>query len=166
VQTRWYRSPEVILLEPNYDSKIDVWSIGCIFAELIKFEMNNGTPMSNSKIALFPGRSCIPISPSSSTQEWKQGQLNLILQIFSPSSQSIKHASKEGKKVVNCILENIEEFKSMDKLFSLKVDPKLLSLLKKMIVFDPKERLSAKQLLQDPIFDSIRDPRNQRDAPF
>jgi serine/threonine protein kinase len=130
VQTRWYRSPEVILLEPNYDSKIDVWSFGCTFAELIKFEMNNGTPMSNSKNALFPGQSCIPLSPSSSRQEWKQGQLNLILEIFGPSSQSIKPTSKEAKKVVNCLLENIEEFKSIDKLFSSKVDPDLLSLLK------------------------------------
>jgi len=32
--TRWYRPPEVILLE-KYDYKIDVWSLGCIFAEML-----------------------------------------------------------------------------------------------------------------------------------
>ena len=31
---RWYRPPEIILLEPYHDSKVDIWSAGCIFAEL------------------------------------------------------------------------------------------------------------------------------------
>lgn len=35
VVTRWYRAPEVILIEKNYDTKIDVWSMGCIYAELL-----------------------------------------------------------------------------------------------------------------------------------
>ena len=33
VVTRWYRAPEVILLEKEYNEAIDVWSIGCIYAE-------------------------------------------------------------------------------------------------------------------------------------
>ena len=32
---RWYRPPEIILGNYVYDSKIDIWSLGCIFAELI-----------------------------------------------------------------------------------------------------------------------------------
>lgn len=35
VVTRWYRAPELILIEKNYDAKIDVWSVGCIYAELL-----------------------------------------------------------------------------------------------------------------------------------
>jgi len=35
VVTRWYRSPELILIEKDYDAKIDVWSLGCIYAELL-----------------------------------------------------------------------------------------------------------------------------------
>lgn len=34
VVTRWYRAPELILLEKNYDAAIDMWSVGCIAAEL------------------------------------------------------------------------------------------------------------------------------------
>lgn len=34
VQARNYRAPEVILTQKEYDSKIDVWSLGCIFSEL------------------------------------------------------------------------------------------------------------------------------------
>lgn len=35
VVTRWYRAPEIILLEKDYGPAIDIWSIGCIFAELL-----------------------------------------------------------------------------------------------------------------------------------
>jgi mitogen-activated protein kinase 1/3 len=35
VVTRWYRAPELILLEKDYGPAIDMWSVGCIFAELL-----------------------------------------------------------------------------------------------------------------------------------
>ncbi|SBS87939.1 CDK-related protein kinase 6, putative [Plasmodium malariae] len=35
VVTLWYRSPEILLQSKNYDQKVDVWSIGCLFVELI-----------------------------------------------------------------------------------------------------------------------------------
>lgn len=34
VVTRWYRAPELILMEREYTKAIDVWSVGCIIAEL------------------------------------------------------------------------------------------------------------------------------------
>lgn len=30
VVTRWYRAPELILMQPDYGGPIDVWSVGCI----------------------------------------------------------------------------------------------------------------------------------------
>ena len=36
VVTRWYRAPELILLQQYYNAEIDVWSVGCIFAELLQ----------------------------------------------------------------------------------------------------------------------------------
>ncbi|ETO01653.1 MAP kinase, partial [Reticulomyxa filosa] len=38
VVTRWYRAPEVMLSAQNYDVQVDVWAVGCIFAELIRGE--------------------------------------------------------------------------------------------------------------------------------
>lgn len=35
VQTRWYRAPEVMLSSQQYDHAVDVWSVGCIIAELL-----------------------------------------------------------------------------------------------------------------------------------
>ena len=43
VVTRWYRAPEVILNASHYTNALDVWSIGCIFAELL------------GRAPLFPG---------------------------------------------------------------------------------------------------------------
>jgi serine/threonine protein kinase len=34
VVTRWYRAPELLCENPSYDSAVDMWSVGCIFAEL------------------------------------------------------------------------------------------------------------------------------------
>ena len=35
VVTRWYRAPEVMLAEGTYTKAVDIWSIGCIFAEIL-----------------------------------------------------------------------------------------------------------------------------------
>lgn len=36
VVTRWYRSPEIILIEKDYGPAIDIWSVGCIMGELLQ----------------------------------------------------------------------------------------------------------------------------------
>ncbi len=43
VITRWYRAPEVILCPSEYSKSVDIWSVGCILAELL------------GKKPLFPG---------------------------------------------------------------------------------------------------------------
>jgi len=35
ISSRWYRSPEVIMSQKNYNSQMDVWGLGCVFAELL-----------------------------------------------------------------------------------------------------------------------------------
>jgi len=59
---RWYRAPEIILGSSIYDSKVDIWSLGCIFAELkYSFQHRNDDP---SERILFKGGSCFPLSPT------------------------------------------------------------------------------------------------------
>jgi mitogen-activated protein kinase 1/3 len=50
VATRWYRAPEIMLTFKEYTKAIDVWSVGCILAEML------------SSKPLFPGRDCLFIS--------------------------------------------------------------------------------------------------------
>ena len=54
VVTRWYRAPELILLEKDYGTAVDMWSIGCIFAELLGMMKESFTTFLERK-PLFPG---------------------------------------------------------------------------------------------------------------
>ena len=68
VVTRWYRPPEIILVEKEYSSAVDIWGVGCIFAELLQRVEGNKTPdceLKRKYYALFPGESCFPLSPTS-----------------------------------------------------------------------------------------------------
>ena len=60
VVTRWYRAPEIILVQP-YTAAVDIWSLGCIFAELLGLQEDNGNDFRKRR-ALFPGESCGELS--------------------------------------------------------------------------------------------------------
>ena len=47
VATRWYRAPELLVGDPKYGKEVDIWAIGCLFAEML-----TGDP-------IFPGDSDI-----------------------------------------------------------------------------------------------------------
>lgn len=67
VVTRWYRAPELLLNSSDYTAAIDVWSVGCIFMELM-----NRRP-------LFPGRDHVH-------------QMRLLTEVTYKFMQSIKQA--------------------------------------------------------------------------
>jgi len=62
VVTRWYRAPEIILLEKDYGPAIDIWAVGCIFAELLSMMKENYSHFTERQ-PLFPGESCKLLSP-------------------------------------------------------------------------------------------------------
>ena len=62
VVTRWYRAPEVILMNDYYSYSIDIWSVGCIFAELLSMMEENFASFTDRQ-PLFPGKSCYKLSP-------------------------------------------------------------------------------------------------------
>ena len=65
ISTRWYRAPELILLEKSYDTKIDLWAAGCILSEMIycSKEYKKSVKSVSNRI-MFKGQSCYPVSPS------------------------------------------------------------------------------------------------------
>ena len=65
ILNRWFRSPEIILIEKEYDQGVDIWSIGCILYELVSFSMLSQQPeLAPKKVsALFPGDYCYPLTP-------------------------------------------------------------------------------------------------------
>ena len=89
VVTRWYRAPELILLQ-KYTTAIDVWSVGCILAELLTMlpEANLAPP---ERSALFPGRSCFPLSPDEDelSAPANLDQLNVIFSVIGTPTGSL-----------------------------------------------------------------------------
>jgi len=64
--TRWYRAPEVIITDKNYNKAIDIFSLGCILVELIAcsqpYAQKDGFECNDR--FLSKGKSCYPISPT------------------------------------------------------------------------------------------------------
>ena len=91
VATRWYRAPEIMLNSKGYNKSIDVWSVGCIMAEML-----NNKP-------LFPGKHYLD-------------QLNLILNILgSPSDEDLECIQNEKARAYIVSLPRKEKarFKEM-----------------------------------------------------
>jgi serine/threonine protein kinase len=99
VVTRWYRPPEIILVEKVYSSAADIWGVGCIFAELLERIQMQGcseNEMSLKTYTLFPGKSCFPLSPDKNAKRERSSRRNSDLPPhFTINSQSsISHANR------------------------------------------------------------------------
>jgi len=122
VATRWYRSPEILLGSIKYSKESDLWSIGCILAELVI-----GKP-------LFPGTSTL-------------NQLMKILELTGkPSKEDIYSVHSE---IAATMLESVPSIKpkSMKSIFkSSGIDE--LDLIDKLLQFNPEKRITVEQALE------------------
>ena len=93
VVTRWYRAPELILLAQQYTAAIDVWSMGCIFAELLQ----TLEPVSDDAVpptrTLFPGESCYPLSTTSDEND-------VDAELF---NEELSNDSHQLNKIFECV---------------------------------------------------------------
>lgn len=81
--TRYYRAPEVILLQKNYNDKADLWSVGCILGELILSSSRyNKVGMNDREKMLFRGKSCYPLSPEGRDKAGSNDQLVNIVKVL------------------------------------------------------------------------------------
>ncbi|KAL1925261.1 uncharacterized protein VTP21DRAFT_144 [Calcarisporiella thermophila] len=124
VVTLWYRAPDVLMASRQYSTSIDVWSAGCIFAE-----MASGRP-------LFPGNS-------------SADQLTRIFKVLgTPTEETWPKVSQlpEYKRDFP-IYQRI----SLENLFP-KLDALGIDLLSRMIEYQPEKRISADHALHHPYF--------------
>jgi len=129
VVTLWYRAPEVLLGGQRYSTPVDVWSIACIFAEMF-----TGSP-------LFHGDSEID-------------QLFRIFRTMGTPTEDIW----PGVTSLPDYKANFPSWKSnvLESLVpQLEHDVHGLELLKKMVIYDPNRRISAKATLLHPYFDDL-----------
>lgn len=163
VVTRWYRAPELILLEKNYNGKIDVWSLGCIFAEILSMVRDNA-PYYIERGPIFPGKSCFPLSPDVDITNLTNGypssetdQLNIILEVIgTPSDEDLAELS--NPRAIHYIKSFKKREKRPLKLMFTGSNDEEIEVLDKMLVFSRKNRSNIDELLQMNYFDSIRKP--------
>jgi mitogen-activated protein kinase 1/3 len=96
VKTRWYRAPELILLEKDYGPAIEMWSVGCIFDELLGMMKESAATYLDRK-PLFPGKPCFPLSPDKFLYQQRNGfpystddQLAIIFQVIGTPTEEEK----------------------------------------------------------------------------
>lgn len=161
VVTRWYRAPELILLEENYTEAIDVWSIGCIFAELLGM-MKENVPFPTERGPLFPGSSCFPLSPDHKhAMDYKfhtrgnRDQLNMIFNILgTPSDDDIECLEKaDARRYIQCFTRR-DGLGLSEKFKNSSLDA--IDLLSKMLQFNPRKRVTVDESLEHPFFADVR----------
>lgn len=135
VVTRWYRAPELLIGCDEYTNAIDVWSTGCILAELL-----SGKPF-------FEGRDYMH-------------QLRLIIGVLGKPSEDELSFIQDQK-----ILEYIQMLPStqgvpFSSLFP-NANPLAVDVLEKTLVFHPAKRCNMVELLEHPYFASYRDKKNE-----
>ncbi|XP_021280287.1 cell division control protein 2 homolog C [Herrania umbratica] len=126
IVTLWYRAPEVLLGSTHYSTAVDMWSVGCIFAEMVRRQ------------ALFPGDS-----------EFQQ-LLHIFRLLGTPTEKQWPGVTALRDWHVYPQWEPQSLARVVPSLSSDGVD-----LLSKMLKYDPAERISAKAAMDHPYFDSL-----------
>jgi len=166
VVTRWYRAPELILLEKDYGPAIDMWSVGCIFAELLGM-MKESAPTYLDRKPLFPGKSCFPLSPDKHAKEERKGfpfsrndQLAVIFEVIGTPNEEDRSFVTDSKA-----LEYLDAFPQKAKTDLNKLYPgagdEAIDLLGRMLVFNPYFRVSVDEALNHPFFKKVRKPEKE-----
>jgi len=157
VVTRWYRAPEVILLQQErlHVAAVDMWAVGCILGELLGMIKDN-CPDYCDRHPLFPGTSAWPHSWEDS-DAWKQksDQLNVIFRkIGTPSSKEIQMMKKlEVRKY----LKRLPKKNAVNwRVVYPQSGPKELDLLKGLLRFNYKKRLTVEESLDHEFLKDVR----------
>ncbi|XP_074102102.1 uncharacterized protein LOC141529467 isoform X2 [Cotesia typhae] len=127
VVTLWYRAPELLLNCKEYSTPIDMWSVGCIFAELIRME------------ALFPGKSEID-------------QIQKIFKELGSPNDRIWPGYSNLPLVSKIPFAQSYPVNNLHQRFRLKLSDNGMELLCKMLTYDPAQRITAEDALQHPYF--------------
>ncbi|EJD49932.1 Pkinase-domain-containing protein [Auricularia subglabra TFB-10046 SS5] len=139
VATRWYRAPEVMLTFKEYTRAIDMWSVGCVLAEML-----SGKP-------LFPGRDY-------------HHQLSIILDVLGTPSLDDFYAisSSRSREYIRAL--PFRKKKPLGQLFP-GANPQAIDLMEKCLTFSPKRRIDVEAALAHPYLEPYHDPADEPTAP-
>lgn len=135
VATRWYRAPELLLTFKRYTTAVDMWSVGCIFGEILQRK---------------------PLLPGSDSSH----QLELIFNLIgTPSEEDIEciPTARAREKVLRMPRR---QGRSFDQMFR-HANPLALDLLRKMLLFNPDKRISVEDALRHPYLSALHYPEDE-----
>ncbi|MBA0554244.1 hypothetical protein Golob_013360, partial [Gossypium lobatum] len=128
--SRFYRAPELIFGATEYTTAIDMWSVGCVMAELLL-----GQP-------LFPGESGV------------DQLVEIIKKLGTPTREEIKCMNPKYTEF------KFPQIKAhpWHKIFNRKIPPEALDLVSRLLQYSPNLRCTAIEACGHPFFDDLRDP--------
>ncbi|KAM7259498.1 hypothetical protein ACFE04_015239 [Oxalis oulophora] len=139
VVTRWYRAPELLLNCSEYTAAIDIWSVGCIFLELLRRE------------TLFPGKDYVQ-------------QLQLITELLgSPDDSDLGFLRSDNARKYIKQLPHVPK-KPFSHKFPL-LSPVAIDLAQKMLVFDPSKRITVEEALTHPYLSALHEINEEPTCP-
>lgn len=145
VVTLWYRAPELLLGAKQYSTAIDMWSLGCIMAELL------------AKQPLFNGKTEVD-------------QLDKIFKILGTPNDTIWPGfSKLPGVRVNFVKHQYNQLRSKFPATSFRGSPVLsdagFDLLNRLLTYDPEKRITAEDALSHPWFSEVPLPKSKEFMP-
>jgi len=161
VVTRWYRAPELILIQP-YTSAVDVWSLGCILAELLSMQ-EGSVPGYQDRVPLFPGGSCYPLSGEGNSvkKDERLDQLSVILGVIgTPLPEDVQSVGNANHYIKNL---SKQPNKSLESLYPA-ADNAAIDLLRNMLQFNPKKRCTTEEALEHEFLRGVRRKEMERTA--
>lgn len=136
VVTRWYRAPELLFNSKMYTFGVDMWAVGCVFAELFL------------RVPLFGGESDFH-------------QLELIFQVLGNPEKSWKQC-----ETLNGYVKYKESVPIDFATIFTGCSEDALDLLKKMLMLDPKKRITCLNALKHEYFTNMPRPTEPEKLPY
>ncbi|CAD8188311.1 unnamed protein product [Paramecium pentaurelia] len=133
VVTLWYRAPELLLGQTNYNTQIDMWSLGCIFAELI-----TGEVLFKGDIEFRQMERIYELCGSATEQNWSNCVNLRQWEEFKPRRNYERLLVKHIKDVCQALNKQIDQV--------------TLDLIDHLLILDPNKRLNAIQALNHDFF--------------
>lgn len=134
ISTRWYRAPECLLTDGYYSFKMDIWSAGCVFFEIL------------SLYPLFPGSN-------------ELDQINKIHDILGTPTPALL-AKIRRNAPMKFSFPN-KQATGLARMLT-HASPECLDLLSGLLHYDPELRVSARQALRHSYFKDLRDADKRR----